>query len=310
MVKQTHGGPSFFDKLEKHLYTRLGLKLERGPNGMDPRQDFKDVAPPQVSAQNVIAGLKEMGLTRGDHVVAHISLSSMGHVTGGAQSIVDALLDLVGPTGTVLMPRFVPYVQDQELFDPENPPPSVTAVPEHLRQQGGAIMSVHPSHPVVAIGSQAEAVTAGHLGASPVGIDSPFDRMARLGAKVLLLGVNQRANTMIHVGEAYAQVRYWGAPRPDRPAGLWILNEEGDKVWVPLTEVPGDSYGFVDIEPFLVLRGLVEYGRIGRARVRLMPGQALIEAVVEFLVRDPAGLLCEREECFFCSWARGLLVAD
>jgi aminoglycoside 3-N-acetyltransferase len=272
---------------------------------MDPRQDYRPVAPPRVTLDELAAGLQQVGVKRGDLVVAHVSLSSLGQVDGGAAALVDALLLAVGQEGTLLVPRFSTYFDLEGVYDHRHPPPTWTGqVSDWLLKRPGAVLSLHPSHAVVAIGSQAEAVIDRHDRVSPLGLDSPFDRMAQWGGKVLLMGVNQRVNTTIHTGEAHAGVPYWGKPRPGRPAGLWALDKAGDKRWVPLPELPGDSYGFVNVEPFLVARGLIACGRIGRAPIRLMPGQALIAAVVAFLQQEPAGLLCHRPACGFCQWAR------
>jgi len=124
---------------------------------------------------------------------------------------------------------------------------------------------------------------------------------------VLLLGTTQWVNTMIHVGEAYAGVPYWGQPHPDRRRGRWVIRPDGRRAWVALPETPGDSAGFHKIEPFLVDGGLITFGLIGQARCRLMHGQSLIDGVVEFLRRDPAGLLCDQPDCTYCPWARQFL---
>jgi hypothetical protein len=57
----------------------------------------------------------------------------------------------------------------------------------------------------------------------------------------------------------------------------------------------------------LIARGQILFTRIGRARCRLMPGQALIQAVVDHLRDDPGGLLCDEPGCTFCPWARQFL---
>jgi aminoglycoside N3'-acetyltransferase len=204
------------------------------------------------------------------------------------------------------MPHF--FVLYEGAFDLDNLPPTYCGlVPQLLHRWPGALVSFHPSHAVVALGPEAEYLVEGHHRVSAVGINSPIDRMAKLGGKVLLLGVNQRVNTTIHTGEAYAAVPYWGQPRPDRPQGRWAIIPGGQNEWVPLPETPGDSDGFQKIEPFLVERQLVTIELIGRARCRLMVGQPLIEAVVDYLHLDPASLLCDRETCTFCSWARNFV---
>ncbi|HIC89318.1 MAG TPA: AAC(3) family N-acetyltransferase [Anaerolineae bacterium] len=275
---------------------------------MDHRIDIDETVPLRpVSCESLIIGLRLLGLRAGDRVIAHASLSSFGIVEGGARTVIEAILTVLGPSGTLMMPYFFsPFYEG--LFDPGNPPPTTCgAVPRLLRTWPGAVLSLHPSHPVIAIGADAERLTEGHYRVSSVGKDSPVDRTAKMGGKVLLLGVNQWVNTTIHTGEAYAGVPYWGRPRPDRFRGRWMIMPDGQKTWVPLRETPGDSAGFHKIEPFLIERGLITFGLIGRARCRLMPGQRLIDAVVEFLRRDPSGLLCDRTDCTFCPWARQFL---
>jgi len=269
--------------------------------------DIDEQAPWEpVTRDDLIIGLQELGLRSGDKVLAHTSLSSLGIVEGGARTVIEALLEVIGPQGTLMMAYFYPLYDG--VFDYNNPPrPYTGAVPRLLRTWPGAILSTHPSHAVVALGPDAQRLTEGHHRVSAVGKDSPIDRIAQAGGKVLLLGVKQWANTTIHTGEAYARPPYWGQPRPDRPAGRWAILPDtppGQKVWVPLPETPGDSAGFHKIEPLLVERGLITFARIGRARCRLMPGRGLVETVVEFLRRDPAGLLCDSPDCPFCPWAR------
>jgi aminoglycoside 3-N-acetyltransferase len=259
-----------------------------------------------VHHNDLMAGLYALGVRPGDKVLAHTSLASLGAVEGGAETVLSALLTAIGPQGTLMMAHFYPLYEG--IFNYNQPPrPYTGVIPQLLRTRPGAILSTHPSHPVVAFGPAARALTEGHHRVSSVGKNSPIDRLAQAGGKVLLLGVKQWANTTIHTGEAYAVPPYWGRPRPDRPAGRWAILPDtppGQQVWVPLPETPGDSAGFHKIEPLLSERGLLTRAHIGRARCRLMPGQGLVEAVVEFLHGDPCGLLCDLPDCTFCPWAR------
>ena len=61
---------------------------------------------PRVDKQQIEAGLAEVGLAAGDVVLVHSSLSALGYVEGGPDTVVDALLASVGPTGTVVVPTF------------------------------------------------------------------------------------------------------------------------------------------------------------------------------------------------------------
>ena len=58
----------------------------------------------RVDQDDIERGLREIGLREGDLIVVHSSLSSFGYVVGGPDTVIDALLESVGPNGTVIMP--------------------------------------------------------------------------------------------------------------------------------------------------------------------------------------------------------------
>lgn len=45
-----------------------------------------------------------VGLKQGDYVIAHTSLSKLGYVIGGPQTVIEALLETVGSEGTIMIP--------------------------------------------------------------------------------------------------------------------------------------------------------------------------------------------------------------
>lgn len=57
-----------------------------------------------VLKQDIIKKLKELGLKSGDTVMVHTSLKNMGYVCGGAQAVIEALIETVGEEGTIMMP--------------------------------------------------------------------------------------------------------------------------------------------------------------------------------------------------------------
>ena len=71
-----------------------------------------------VRRDDIVRGLRALGLAPGDVVLVHSSLGSLGHVEGGADAVIDALLDTVGTEGTVL----VPTLTGSEGLDADHPP--------------------------------------------------------------------------------------------------------------------------------------------------------------------------------------------
>ena len=49
-----------------------------------------------IRHRGILSGLRDMGLKKGDIVLAHSSLSEFGNVEGGPDTVIDALLETVG----------------------------------------------------------------------------------------------------------------------------------------------------------------------------------------------------------------------
>ncbi len=64
------------------------------------------MATPAVYKEDITAELRRLGIREGDLLIAHSSLRAFGWVEGGADAVVQALLDTVGPEGTVMVPTF------------------------------------------------------------------------------------------------------------------------------------------------------------------------------------------------------------
>lgn len=57
-----------------------------------------------VTPNDIATALKDIGVQKGQTIMVHTSLSSLGYVCGGAQSVIEALLERVGDEGTIMMP--------------------------------------------------------------------------------------------------------------------------------------------------------------------------------------------------------------
>lgn len=57
-----------------------------------------------ILKEEIIQKLREVGLEKSDAVMVHTSLKRMGYVCGGAQTVVEALMEVVGENGTIMMP--------------------------------------------------------------------------------------------------------------------------------------------------------------------------------------------------------------
>jgi aminoglycoside 3-N-acetyltransferase len=252
--------------------------------------------------------LRSLGLGAGDRVVVHSSLRAVGRVEGGADTMVDALLDVLGPEGLLVVPTFT-YTTRR--FDPAVVPGRTGALAETVRLRAGAVRSLHPTHSVAALGAGARELCAGHEDLAATDVNSPLDRLARGGGYVLLLGVGHIANTTVHVGEFRARAPYLDvSPRPDWPR-VHEIETGGETRVVEYDRFPGCSRAFGVVERGLRDRSAIRDGRVGRAESQLMLGEWLIEETVALLERDTRALLCSDALCHHrCARVREKLSRD
>jgi aminoglycoside 3-N-acetyltransferase len=243
-----------------------------------------------VDQAEIAAALAALGLQPGNHVLVHSSLSSLGQVAGGAATVIEALLSVVGPGGTVLVPTLT---GDEKVgphavvtFDVESTPGWTGAVSECVRTWEGARRSRHPTHSVAALGAGAERFTEGHEDCvTPCGPGSPYARLAEEeGGVILLLGCDHESNTTWHHVEELAGVDYHLQRSPVRA-------EIRDGDWTDTRDYWMHRYGsdrnFGAIEPLLQQRGHQAEGQVGEAHARLVSARGAVFVGVEVLRADP-----------------------
>jgi len=249
----------------------------------------------EIILDDIVAGLRAIGLPEGATVLAHSSLSSFGHVEHGASTVVEALVRSVGPKGTVM----VPTLTGSETLGPENPPffdvrntPCWTGVvPEAFRQRADAARSLHPTHSVAAIGPRTKELLRDHeLSPTPCGADTPYGRLAASeDGYVVFLGVSLSCNTTFHHAEEVAGVPYH---MQERPVTATIVDYNGQHRSVTLyLHKYGSPRNFTRPEPYFLAKGIERMGRIGSCTVRVLKARPMVEYVLERLRADPNYLL-------------------
>ena len=134
-----------------------------------------------LNQASIAEKLRELGLKSGDKVLLHSSVVSLGDVKGGPKAVLDAFLEVLGASGTLLVPIFG----------------RLGVLTDLIREDPRAVKSPCPVGTVAAIGADAEALCHDHWAAETAhGVGTPFHRLAEMGGYVCLLGCDQDRNTL------------------------------------------------------------------------------------------------------------------
>lgn len=248
-----------------------------------------------ITRERLVDDLRALGLRSGDVVLVHSSLSGLGWVEGGADAVIDALVETVSPAGTVLFPTLTGKPDD----GPQRPPvidlaatPCWTGtIPETARQRPDAIRSIHPTHSVSAIGARASLYTTGHeRSRTPCDAHSPYVRLMEEGGKILLLGgVTHESNTTLHALEEMANVPYH--LQEEETDGIVIL-PDGERVVVRnrLHLWQWDRQ-FENVRSLLERAMASVTGPVGQSTSTLVSATGLRDVILPLLIEDPFYLL-------------------
>ena len=159
-----------------------------------------------ITKENIKKKLREIGLKKNDAVIVHSSLSRIGYIERGADTLINAFLEVIGKDGLLVMPAFSSLQFDEKrktyIFDVKNTPAYTGSAPETFRKRDGVKRSISPTHSLIAFGKKAAWFVKCHEKCdNPYAKESPFQKLVELDAKIFLIGVDQLANSSIHIVE-------------------------------------------------------------------------------------------------------------
>ncbi|MBI2658445.1 AAC(3) family N-acetyltransferase [Candidatus Woesearchaeota archaeon] len=159
-----------------------------------------------ITKKHLQNAFRQAGLKSGNIVLVHSSLGRIGHVENGPETVIDALLEIIGKSGLLVMPGFSALNYDKKrnmyVFDVQDTPTYTGAIPEAFRKRNGVKRSMSPTHSLCAFGKNAGKLIEGHDKVdNPFAMNGPFGKLYRWKAKIMLLGVDHLANSSLHIVE-------------------------------------------------------------------------------------------------------------
>jgi aminoglycoside 3-N-acetyltransferase len=241
--------------------------------------------------------LRDLGVRPGSVLLVHTSFSSLRPIDVDPDGLIDALIDVLGPDGTLVMPSWAQ--EDDYLFVPEHSTcrEDLGVVADTFWRRSDVIRGDHP-FAVAARGPLAHEIAGAPFVLPPHAPDSGVSRVHDHDGWVLLLGVDHDADTTIHLAELLSGVPY------RRPKYVLVL-EDGRPKRIDYGENDSCCRGFNMVGGWLLTRGFQREGKVGGGRAILARSRDIVATVVEELRDDPTRFLCTRGTCEECddAWA-------
>ncbi|WP_239124028.1 aminoglycoside N(3)-acetyltransferase [Rhizocola hellebori] len=244
--------------------------------------------------------LRSVGVEPGQTLLLHASLRSLGYVCGGPVAVVQALLDALGDSGTLVVPTqtadnrdpssmtspaipqsWWPAIREHmPAFDPAvTPSRNMGVIAETVRTWPSAVRSAHPQTSFAAIGYHAVDLMARHDLDSELGEASPLKSLEEAGASVLLLGVSYDKCTAFHL----AEYRLPSLNRKEKSCA--VLGAQG-RQWVSYLGVDLDATSFDTLGmEFERKAGPISVGKVGAATARLFPIGDAVAFALDWLLQ-------------------------
>lgn len=240
-----------------------------------------------VSINQVRECLQAIGISRNDGLLVHSAVQFLGRPLDGIKMFHDAIFSIIGPDGTLAVPTFSFSFNATRKFDPQVTPSEKMGVfSELIRNLPGATRTLHPMQSLAVIGKMALELSAKDT-ASAFDPGSAFEEMIQRNFKILLLGADIKAISVIHYSEQRAKVpyRYWKEfPGEIMIDGVW--RHRTYKMFVRDLKID-PQLGINQIQAELQRRGQwnsvdLNYGKIASCRM-----QDFVKLADEMLARDP-----------------------
>lgn len=241
--------------------------------------------------EKLLQDLAAMKIDPKGTILIHSSMKSIGQVEGGADTVLDALMEYM-KDGLLILPTHtwseVGY--KKPVYDSRTEPACVGVLPNLFRQRPGVLRSLHPTHSVAAFGKEAADYVSGEeKSTSPCPREGCWGRLYDRDAEIMFLGCTMKSNTFIHGVEEWNHI-------PDRVSDwtqpITIVDAEGREYHVDMHR--HDCHSCEDIsaqydkleEPCRYL-GVVRYGKFGDAKCIIGKARGMCDIASVFLKRNP-----------------------
>ncbi|MCB2221975.1 MAG: AAC(3) family N-acetyltransferase [Bacteroidetes bacterium] len=257
-----------------------------------------------VNKDSLVRDLKAIGLQQGDLLHLKVSMRSVGKLEGGADELLDAILETVGEEGTIVSDAFInvfplPLSEEHQQIIADDKTLSyagafANAMIKHPKME----RSKHPIQKFAAIGKQALNLCENHTPESG-GYDL-LDAMAQMDAKNLTIG-----GDVVGVGTTHVAIDHLNFKRKEMNTGALYRDQDGEVKLAKTNWNGGCGRGFPKFYPLYREKGgMLAEGKIGNADSVLTSMKKTLAIEIAKLQQEPRFFFCDDPACYSCqiSW--------
>lgn len=256
-----------------------------------------------ATKKQLIREIQNIGVVRGDLLHIKASQRSIGPVERGAEGVLDALIEVLGPEGTLVLDSFVQYFplplneENSTFISTKQSPSYAGAMANAILKYPGCQRSGHPIQRYAAVGARAKDLTSRHTKDS-----GPYELLhwlSDMGGKNLKIGTDEK---VIGVGTTHVAICLLELKDSIKRYGVNYLDTDGE---VRLFERKwcggGCGRGFSNFIPLYRERGaILGEGLIGLAPSKLTNMRMTLDIELEVLKNKPSFFLCSDPWCELC----------
>lgn len=258
-----------------------------------------------ISKGQLIKDLKNLGVQSGDMLYLKISMRSIGTVEGGAATLINAILSVVGKNGTIVVSSFVRakamrYLKKhRDVIMDINAPSYAGAVANEIMRHPDVKLSKHPVQKFAIIGAKADFLIKDH-DKNAYAYDV-LRIMAENNGKCLVIGKN-----VVGVGTTHVAIGLLGLQQKRPAVGVRFINSDNEKELFKLNWAGMCSKGFCNFKKQYnkTPGAIISRGKIGNADSMITDMKITLKLEIELLKKDPSFLFCNDKDCLGCrlSW--------
>jgi len=218
-------------------------------------------------------------------------MKQVGSVPGGVDTVLDAILEVIGSRGTFMVYADWEVTPQCPAFDAQNSPCATDhgIFAEAVRMRARSMRSSNPGASVAAIGPAAAFLVTPHSVNYGYGRGTPFERFCQRGGRILLLGRLFDKVTLLHYAESVAKlprkrVRRYMVPVRCGKALTQVQVEEFETS-VPIVEGMPENYFEIILEEY-VLKHAIRAAPVGDAESYLLEGADLVRFAVRKMEQE------------------------